>query len=53
MLLLDIHPLLSPSAEAAHDDTDVDGSNGGWDAALDEVNVCVKAIYHIAFCLRG
>ncbi|GJN90504.1 hypothetical protein Rhopal_003515-T1 [Rhodotorula paludigena] len=32
-------------AEAEHDDSDADGSKGGWDAALDEVEqVCAAAL---------
>ncbi|ORY81740.1 hypothetical protein BCR35DRAFT_303869 [Leucosporidium creatinivorum] len=32
-------------AEAKHDDEDLDGSKGGWDAAIDEIdNVCKAAL---------
>ncbi|GAA5820372.1 hypothetical protein JCM11251_005600 [Rhodosporidiobolus azoricus] len=34
-------------AEAEHDDEDADGSKGGWDASLDEVeSVCHAALLH-------
>ncbi|BGP16246.1 hypothetical protein JCM10213_007687 [Rhodosporidiobolus nylandii] len=40
--------------EAEHDDSDVDGSKGGWDASLDEVeSVCAAALAHPDVKLLG
>ena len=37
--LADICLGIHSAAEAVHDDTDVDGSKGGWDAAVEEVDM--------------